>query len=301
MGDSKTSCSDVWEATQLIANRSDVLRRIRTAGLDRVQQAVEGLVMDSIRVSTRPFEGGLVAVSKLGGNPDLPAGESWPERSGKPLAFIGQFRMRDMAPYDSEKVLPDDGMMWFFYDAEDQPWGDFADRGGWKTIYRNVSGSAVKPTEPPSNLPEACRFAPCLAQFSTEATLPGSESFRVQVLNLDDDEAEAYTELLGWLGGGDVGRHRLLGHPDTIQGEMEDQCERESRSPYYLYFKEDQKTARLAELAERSRAWRLLCQIDSDGNTGMEWGDTGRLYYWVRGDALRERNLDDVWLVLQCS
>ena len=286
--------------TSLIANRSKVIRRIRAAGLGRVEQAIEGLILDSIRVSTKPLDMEPLGASKMGGVPDLPAEEGWPDRAGRPLAFIAQFRMHEVVPHDPEKVVPLDGTMWFFYDAEGQPWGDSMDRGGWTVLYRGVQESALERAEPPTGLPESCRFAPRLAQFSPEATLPPFESSSVQALDLDDDEAEAYTELVGGLGGEDIGRHRLLGHPDAIQGEMEAQCEQESRAPYYSYFAGGEKAAKLAELAERARKWRLLFQVDSDENTGMQWGDSGRLYYWVRGDSLRAKSLDDVWLVLQC-
>ena len=32
----------------------------------------------------------------------------------------------------------------------------------------------------------------------------------------------------------------------------------------------------------------------------MQWGDVGRIYYWIRDDALLNREFDNTWLVLQC-
>lgn len=284
----------------MILGRDEVVRRIRSAGLHRVEQTIEGLVLDSIRISTEPSSGEPLGVSKLGGTPDLPVGEEWPAHQGSPLAFIGQFRMDETTRYDTEKLLPRAGMMWFFYDAKEQPWGDSAERGGWRAIYRDVDAAALRRAEPPEALPEECRFVPCRARFSPESTLPAYESYGIQALGLDGDEVEAYTELVGGLGGDDTGRHRLLGHPDVIQNEMETQCEQASRAPYYSYFEEGRRPAKLAELAERGRQWRLLLQIDSDDAVGTQWGDIGRIYYWARADSVRELNLDDVWLVLQC-
>src|SRR6266571_4078993 len=274
----------------MIASRDEVVRRIRGADLDRVEQAIGRLILDSIRISTEPYGAGPVGSSKLGGAPDLPVGEAWPALSGRPLAFIAQFRMDEASRYDSERLLPREGMMWFFYDANEQPWGEPAERGGWRAIYRNVNMSALEEAELPAALPEECRFVPRRAQFSPESTLRAYESYDIQALELDEDEVEAYTELVGGLGGDDTGRHRLLGHPDVIQNEMETQCEQASRAPYYMYSEEGQRPAKLAELAERARQWRLLLQIDSEDAAGMQWGDVGRLYYWGRADSLREMN-----------
>ena len=47
--------------------------------------------------------------------------------------------------------------------------------------------------------------------------------------------------------------------------------------------------------------WRLLLQVDSDDNAGMMWGDVGRLYYWLRRDALDRGDWEEAWMILQCS
>ena len=46
--------------------------------------------------------------------------------------------------------------------------------------------------------------------------------------------------------------------------------------------------------------WQLLLQIDSDPNTGMMWGDVGKLYFLMNSEDLRNRNFDAAWLILQC-
>lgn len=283
-----------------MAMREEIVENIRAAGLSRVQHALEKALRGAIRITSTPAPSVVeVGASRIGGMPDLPADENWPERAGKPLAFLAQFRMPDVAPYDTARLLPHSGMMYFFYDAEEQPWGSSDEGDGWKVIHRE--GERLEQREPPTNLPEACRFAPRAVRLSTETTLPDNDSQFVQGLDLNEEEAEAYTELLGELGGGESGRHRFLGHPDVIQNPMEDECERESRDPYYSIFPEGQREARMAELAERAREWRLLFQLDTDDDAGMMWGDVGRLYFWIREDSLRAQRWDDVWLILQCS
>ena len=42
----------------------------------------------------------------------------------------------------------------------------------------------------------------------------------------------------------------------------------------------------------RAADWRLLLQLDTDDEASMMWGDLGRLYFWITGDALRRRAFD---------
>ena len=45
---------------------------------------------------------------------------------------------------------------------------------------------------------------------------------------------------------------------------------------------------------------RSLLQLGTDEKLGMNWGDNGQLYLWIRRDDLRARRFDKAWLVLQC-
>ncbi len=46
--------------------------------------------------------------------------------------------------------------------------------------------------------------------------------------------------------------------------------------------------------------WRLLFQVDSDGNMNIDWGDVGVVYFWIRKQDLANRNFDNVWTIMQC-
>ncbi len=100
-------------------------------------------------------------------------------------------------------------------------------------------------------------------------------------------------------GGEDEITHRLLGHPDPIQGEMQLECQVVSHG-LYCGDHTGYEAPKAAELKARAINWHLLLQVDSEQAAGMMWGDVGRLYYWIRSEDLKAGNFDNVWLVLQC-
>ncbi|MEE3806196.1 MULTISPECIES: DUF1963 domain-containing protein [Lysinibacillus] len=39
---------------------------------------------------------------------------------------------------------------------------------------------------------------------------------------------------------------------------------------------------------------------DSEEELGYMWGDSGRLYFWIREDDCQKTRFDQTWVVLQC-
>ncbi|MDE6456092.1 MAG: DUF1963 domain-containing protein, partial [Dysosmobacter sp.] len=93
----------------------------------------------------------------------------------------------------------------------------------------------------------------------------------------------------------------LLGWPDIIQSSMTVECELVSQG-YYLGGSQEIPEAELRE-AERTSLedWLLLFQLDSiqRGTFSLEFGDYGRIYFYIRKEDLAARRFDRVWLVLQ--
>jgi len=117
------------------------------AGLSQRVRDIDTLARPSIRLFTTPVEESSlqVGVSKLGGLPDLPAGTQWPEWNGLPQSFIAQIRLDDLHSYDVQGVLPRYGMLWFFYDAQQQTFGENpADAGGWRSGTRVARDCRVR-------------------------------------------------------------------------------------------------------------------------------------------------------------
>lgn len=87
--------------------------------------------------------------------------------------------------------------------------------------------------------------------------------------------------------------HKLLGYADVIQGSMLQECED-------ITSKLQGKINSKQENSCESKKWRLLFQIDSDENTGLMFGDSGSIYFYIKEDDLQTCNFDNVWCILQC-
>ncbi len=146
-------------------DKADLQAVFVAAGLSRLVKDIDRLARPSIRITAAEVDESLlyVGASKLGGVPDLPTGAAWPEWKGLPQSFIAQIRLDDVGQYDTEKVLPQSGMLWFFYDAQQQTFGeDPADRGGWQVLYTDGDLNALQRALAPTALPATSQYHACL-------------------------------------------------------------------------------------------------------------------------------------------
>jgi uncharacterized protein YwqG len=269
------------------------------AGLSRVIKDLDLLAQPSIRLFTSPAKEGSLAkgASKLGGMPDLPPGFEWPQWKKLPQSFIAQIRLEDAQPYDVDKVLPPKGMLWFFYDATQETYGDDPnDKGAWLVLFKEDNLDALQPASAPATLPAKSRFKPCSIRFAQEITLPQQPDLLLPNFDWTDEEQQKYEDLLSTFP--DPADHkklhnRMLGNSDTLQDDMHLQ------SQLYSNGITDMDDPRVEELSKGANDWLLLLQVDSDHQAGMRWASTGMLYYWIKKEDLQAHNFGQTWLVLQ--
>jgi len=280
-------------------DRADTLAMLVAAGLGRVAGDLDRLMQPSIRMTSRAVaETSLsVGVSRLGGSPDLAPDVPWPEWRDVPLAFVAQIRLEEVQPYDVGHLLPPSGMLSFFYDARQQTFGDDpAGRGSWRVLYDASGPGHLQRRPAPAALPSVGRFTACAVTFAGEFTLPQEPGLEIPDLDWTPDELKRYEAVLAmYPSQADQAaiRHRLLGHPDTLQDDMRLECQ------LAAYGVKDPDDPRAAQLARGALNWQLLLQVDSDEHAGMRWGDAGMIYYWIEREALAARRFDNAWLVLQ--
>lgn len=279
---------------------SDIKQMLNAHGLDHIFQDLARTSKPSFRMLTEtPIEDTDALTSRLGGHPWLPAGFDWPaRRSGVPLAFVCQIWLPDIAGLSPEIQLPTAGLLSFFYEAGEQPWGGFEQTDSWRVFHFDtdaLSGGARMPTE------ATATFGNRSVGFRPQVTYPASRSIWLERLSLQRNQYGEYYDFLDEISGVASPRHRLGGHPDAIQGCMQIHIQFESHNErlpkgvhnFYQHPKAD-------ELFPGVYDWELLLQVDSDPSLGMMWGDAGRIYYWIRHEDLVVGDFDKCWLQLQC-
>ena len=82
---------------------------------------------------------------------------------------------------------------------------------------------------------------------------------------------------------------------------MEEECEAVTRGfdmgGIESYPKQYQK-----EIKSASKDWILLFQMDTVETDDYEvmFGDSGHIYFWIKKEDLKNKNFEDIWLILQC-
>ncbi len=236
--------------------------------------------------------------SRIGGFPSLDENIEWPEWNGVPLSFLCQIDLTEINGDCDRNGLPASGMLYFFYDQQQETWGfDPEDRGSWRVIYSLQPAESVRAA--PEGLGEDGVYREKPIAFSPILTFPDSQDERIDTLELSDSQYDQYTGICSDVFA-ETPAHHLFGYPSPVQGnDMDLECQLASNglncgdpSAY-----DDPKVKQLE--AGRSE-WILLLQLDTDDDTGMMWGDGGRLYFWVKQGDLKKANFDDCWMVLQC-
>ena len=259
---------------------SQLQELLEAAGLTRVSAEIMQVALPSIRLKAHPVEETQLeqGATKFGGSPDFPAGYTWPERDGLPLPFVAQINLSEVAPYDRLRLLPAQGMLYFFFDLH-----AFFDswprrQSTWRVLYDSSALPALQRVAMPETGAKRRHYRPSTVAFSTEITLPDYsqyDSTSVQRLGLSglltNEEELAYYAVQAQLAGTagttyHIPLHRLLGHPDVVQWDMH------------------------RDLEGAPTEWQLPFQVDSDDAPDTEWEDTGRLYYWMRTRDLAKRD-----------
>lgn len=272
--------------------------------------------------------------SRLGGSPLLPQGFEWPTYVPKPpedmppmlldmlskmaggavlkqetstgpraLDFLLQIDLGELRGFECASALPSSGLLTFFYDIENQPWGfDPNHLGGSRVIL--VEDESLTETPSPNDDAEPLRST--ALSFRSAMTAPHYGSFAYEMLERDagelpEDYVELCTELedQAYPSGLELQRHRLLGHSANIQNDMQLEAQLVTNG-LYCGDGTGYNDPRAQALKQGVSDWTLLLQLDSVDDSTM-WGDAGMLYFWIRKQDLAARRFDRCWMTLQCG
>ena len=254
--------------------------------------------------------------SKIGGKPDLPKDFQWFYYNGedykkivenRPLSFLMQINCEEIHKYDKESLLPEKGMLYFFYELFTMTWGfSPQDRGSAKVFYYDGEIEDLVPADFPKDMEEDCIIPESKINFESMNDYPIDFLDYYDVDDSDEEmerkEKEFKKELeeLGYK----ADTTKLLGHPELIQEEYWEKCEGVAGKNIYYgsvpikYGSDEVKNS----IKENAKDWILLMQMSEleIGDYGLYFGDSGKIYFNIRKEDLKNKNFDNVWLILQC-
>ena len=254
--------------------------------------------------------------SKIGGKPDLPKDFQWFYYKGedykkivenRPLSFLMQINCEEVHKYDKESLLPKKGMLYFFYELFTMTWGfSPQDRGSAKVFYYDGEIEDLVPTDFPEDMEKDCIIPESKIDFESMNDYPidfldyYDDDDSIEETRRKEKEFEKELEELGYK----TDTTKLLGHPELIQGEYWEECEGVDRKNIYYgsapikYGSDEVKKS----IKENAKDWILLMQMSEleIGDYGLYFGDSGKIYFNIRKEDLKNKNFDNVWLILQC-
>ncbi len=283
--------------------------------MEDLKALLTSLARSAVRLDIGTGEG--PEIGQFGGMPDLPEGFAWPhfvtdtylddEVKPRPLAFLCQFDCAALAALDGDGLLPREGVLSFFYELGSQRWGYAPQDAGCARVYWFSEKGALRLADFPETLEEEFRLPALPIRGRMERRFPGYDDAGVAAGKAEGElNWKAFETAYSMTAGKqetDWPAHRLLGWPDIIQSNMTVECELVSRG-YNLGGGQKIPKEQIREAEETSlENWRLLLQLDTiqQGRFSLDFGDCGRVYFYIRTEDLAARRFDRVWLVLQCG
>ena len=258
----------------------------------------------------------LKGTSKIGGKPDLPKDFQWFYYNGedykkivenRPLSFLMQINCEEVHKYDKESLLPEKGMLYFFYELFTMTWGfSPQDRGSAKVFYYDGEIEDLVSADFPEDMEKDCIIPESKINFESMNDYPidfldyYDPDDSDEEMDRKEKEFEKELDELGYK----ADTTKLLGHPELIQGEYWEECEGVAGKNIYYgsapikYGSDEVKKS----IKENAKDWILLMQVSEleIGDYGLYFGDSGKIYFNIRKEDLKNKNFDNVWLILQC-
>ena len=220
--------------------------------------------------------------SKFGGMPDLPTNLSFPKYENGYLSFLAQINLSEAKSYDKENLLPETGILYFFYDIVNQPWGmDKEDKESFQVYYFDGELRELSRTPYPEITEDYFPLPTYKITFTDILTFPED----LNGLDLTEEELDNYFEFREIR----QPRHYMFGEPFNIQNNVFEEI---------IYYENEAEADENIKL--RSRELVLLFQMDSDDDLNVMWGDSGIIYFCIDKEDLENKAFSNTKFTLQC-
>jgi uncharacterized protein YwqG len=258
------------------------------------------LVPKRVRGDTSP-----VGSSKSGGLPDLPPDRTWPRAKGRPMTFLLQVNLADVAAAEPRTGLPTTGLLSVFLANDEMGFPSFfsdinAERDGCQVIHSPAGSTLVRTTAPNDgdDVPYEGKNVVCTYTVRPGGLmLPPLSSAIVQRAGLTVEQGAAYGRLLEAINGPDDAKDawatRLGGYPALLQGDnLHLQAESHARglelvaATYELWSN--------ATFQQNAETWRSLLQLP-EGKEGWAWGDAGLMHVLVSETHWPHADFETAW------
>ncbi|MGF9965735.1 YwqG family protein [Bacillus rhizoplanae] len=215
-----------------------------------------------------------VGCSKMGGCPDLPATLDYPTYKEHPLHFVAQVNLAELQAVGMKNDLPQSGMLYFFYFADDEQeafckvYGNPNVKEGWRVLYYDGEIDDVQKTNQVKG-----QYTQCRVTFEIAQKLP-------DLFIEDEDDSDRFLQLLEELIPDCYDNHQVFGTPFSVQTEVLEEAQE------YIGVHHNDIT--------------LLFQVDSDEeHLNMMWGDMGMLYFCIANEDVKQRRFEKACCILQ--
>jgi uncharacterized protein YwqG len=229
--------------------------------------------------------------SRFGGQPAMPADLPWPDWNGRPLDFIAQIDLAELPASKTGFGLPESGTLFFFFDLQEEPWGFEPEHvGGWRVLYAPLSAKEYRARQAPKGAAEPVPEAGI--SFTDAQSMPYWPANEVGDIEIDD--VEEYNRAADELA---KSGSRMFGWPYLIQN---DGMEEEAQDMFMrVWGGSPGVRPPLEELKAGGKDWRLLLQLDNGDDDPFLFGDSARLYFWIREPDLKALKFDNIWMISQ--
>jgi uncharacterized protein YwqG len=230
----------------------------------KLEKTIDALRRPAFFVTTLKKAPAEVGASRLGGEPDLPAAATWPKQGGKPMSFIGQFRLDEIASLGAS-VLPKKGLLSFFVAEGDDAYLEKAKVIHFADPKKPLTRRALPDdyTRYVDGAPVRKAYTARGVSFAAGRKLPSPSNPVCKKVKWTSDEESAYVAI--YEAASEFSQHQLLGFRDrTYDGEQK-------------------------------ATTALLFQCFSDGALDMEWGDSDHVYFYIPEKALAEADFSKVF------
>jgi len=272
----------------------DIEKLFKAFNLSKYFKTIIPLIRPKIELTLIPDSNIKIGQSKVGGNPDLTNENKWPKaENDKSMSFIAQINCEELSNYDTQQLLPQNGLISFFYCADQEAWGfDPKDKSRFKVLYADNTEN-LKSTKFPNDLEEYSIFKSNRIEFENCLSLPTWEEDSIEGVIQDEDD-DNYSEVSSG------SENQIFGYANCVQAPMELECQLVTNG-LFCGDPTGYEDPRAKELEKGKSDWILLLQVGSeDDKTGMMWGDSGNIYFWIKRQDLLRKNFDNVWCILQC-